>query len=735
MQNAMRRVVITGLGAVTPLAVGVRPTWKRLIDGHCGIVNIKDRDPKFASLPSQVAGVIPPGLRVDGGWHSKEWLQPGDDRKMALFAQYAMASAEEALQDANWLPQSEEDLEATGVYIGSGIGSLDDAYNTAVEFEKGGYKKVSPLFVPRLLINLAAGHISMRYGFKVRVIQSTTACTTGVHAIGDAARMIAFGDADVMVAGGAESCIHPLAVAGFARARSLATGWNDNPQKASRPFDRSRAGFVIGEGAGAVVLEELEHAKARGASIYAEVRGYGLSSDAHHMTAPREDGQGPYLAMKRALKQAGIKPGSVDYVNAHATSTVLGDAAENRAIKTLLLGDDGHMNAGQVNISSTKGAVGHLLGAAGAAETIFTVLALQNNILPPTLNLDQAGDPAADFDCNYVPNTAQDCNVQVALSNSFGFGGTNASICLTKYQNIVVITSIVVASTAAAVSSRFGAFSRVGGIIGSSVSATFLIVLGIMNVFILYKLIKQLREIINSPADSPEPEFQIEGGGCLFRVLKRMFKLIDRPWKMYPLGVMFGLGFDTSSEIALLGISAISASQGTSFWLILLFPVLFTAGMCLLDTTDGALMMALYTSTRLAKDTIAVLYYQAVLTGVTVMVAVVIGVIQFLGMLQGAANLEGGFWDGVEVASDNYDIIGGAICGSFVVFGILSAILYRPWRKHVDAKRNALIRPYDGDEFDMTEPRNAEGTHGEPELIQEAPEPFVRSDRKGDHVV
>ncbi|KAH0277985.1 ketoacyl synthase domain-containing protein, partial [Aureobasidium melanogenum] len=720
MQNAMRRVVITGLGAVTPLAVGVRPTWKRLIDGHCGIVNIKDRDPRFASLPSQVAGVIPSGLKVDGGWHSKEWLQPGDDRKMALFAQYAMASAEEALQDANWTPQSEEDLQATGVYIGSGIGSLDDAYNTAVEFEKGGYKKVSPLFVPRLLINLAAGHISMKYGFKGPNHAATTACTTGVHAIGDAARMVAFGDADVMVAGGAESCIHPLAVAGFARARSLATDWNDNPQKASRPFDKSRAGFVIGEGAGVVVLEELEHAKARGASIYAEVKGYGLSSDAHHMTAPQEDGQGPYLAMKRALKQAGIKPGSVDYVNAHATSTVLGDAAENRAIKTLLLGEDGYTSASQVNISSTKGAVGHLLGAAGAAETIFTVLALQNNTLPPTLNLEQAGDPATDFSCNYVPNTAQDCNVQVALSNSFG---------------IVVITSIVVASTAAAVSSRFGAFSRVGGIIGSSVSATFLIVLGVMNVFILYKLIKQLREIINTPADSPEPEFQIEGGGCLFRVLKRMFKLIDRPWKMYPLGVMFGLGFDTSSEIALLGISAISASQGTSFWLILLFPVLFTAGMCLLDTTDGALMMALYTSTRLAKDTIAVLYYQAVLTGVTVMVAVVIGVIQFLGMLQGAANLEGGFWNGVEVASDNYDIIGGAICGSFVVFGVLSAILYRPWRRRVDAKRNALIRPYDMDEFDITEPHNTEGTHGEPELIQEAPEPFVRSDRKGDHVV
>ncbi|KAI5207013.1 NicO-domain-containing protein [Aureobasidium subglaciale] len=276
-----------------------------------------------------------------------------------------------------------------------------------------------------------------------------------------------------------------------------------------------------------------------------------------------------------------------------------------------------------------------------------------------------------------------------------------------------------------------------------------------MNVFILYKLIKQLRKIINSPANSPEPEFQIEGGGCLFHILKRMFKLIDRPWKMYPLGVLFGLGFDTSSEIALLGISAISASQGTSFWLILLFPVLFTAGMCLLDTTDGALMMALYTSTRLAKDTIAVLYYQAVLTGVTVLVAVVIGVIQFLGMLQGAADLKGGFWDGVEVATDNYDIIGesrllsldskartnlslgGAICGSFVVFGVLSAIMYRPWRKRVDAKRDALVVEYADDEVDTDMRRGGDigETHGEPQLVQEQASEQSRADRKGGQVV
>ncbi|KAI4844813.1 NicO-domain-containing protein [Aureobasidium sp. EXF-8845] len=542
----------------------------------------------------------------------------------------------EALQDANWMPKSEEDLQATGVYIGSGIGSLDDAYNTAVEFEKGGYKKVSPLFVPRLLINLAAGHISMRYGFK-----------------------------------------------------------------------------------------ELEHAKARGASIYAEVRGYGLSSDAHHMTAPREDGQGPYLAMKRALKQAGIKPGSVDYVNAHATSTVLGDAAENRAIKTLLLGEEGYMNAGEVNISSTKGAVGHLLGAAGAVETIFTVLALQNrkvtmckSLYP--IALDDEGSKNAIY--LRLKTRSQYYHAKIPVLKRLPFPSIAIIALLVvvnivvwivvgivlSYHTIVVITSIVVASTAAAVSTRFGAFSRVGGIIGSSVSATFLIVLGIMNVFILYKLIKQLRVIINSPADAPEAEFQIEGGGCLFRVLKRTFKLIDRPWKMYPLGVLFGLGFDTSSEIALLGISAISASQGTSIWLILIFPVLFTS----------------------AKDSIAVLYYQAVLTGVTVLVAVVIGVIQFLGMLQGAADLEGGFWDGVIVASDNYDIIGGAICGSFVVFGVGSAILYRPWRKRVDAKRNALMRPYEEDQDDMG------GIHGEPQIVlEELSAPQVRSDRKGDVVV
>lgn len=428
----MRRVVVTGLGLVTPLGIGVRRTWKRLIDAQCGIVSIKDRSPNFAVLPSQVAALVPVGSKEDGMWNSTEHFSPTDERRMARFAQYAMVASEEALNDAGWSPSKEEDLEVTGVYMGSGIGSLDDVYDTTVAYEKGGYRKVSPLFVPRLLINLAAGHVSMRYGFKGPNHAATTACTTGAHSIGDASRLIQFGDADVMIAGGSESCIHPLAVSGFARARSLATQWNDRPAESSRPFDRDRDGFVIGEGAGVVVLEELEHAKARGAKIYAEVAGYGLSSDAYHMTAPREDGQGPRLAMKHALRHAGLKPSAVDYINAHATSTPLGDAAENRAIKDLLLGEDGKGKASDINISSTKGAIGHLLGAAGSVEAIFTVLGIHHNTLPPTLNLSNPGDPYENFDCNYVPKTAQQKEINVALSNSFGFGGTNASLCFRK---------------------------------------------------------------------------------------------------------------------------------------------------------------------------------------------------------------------------------------------------------------------------------------------------------------
>ncbi|KAJ5174106.1 uncharacterized protein N7500_002037 [Penicillium coprophilum] len=427
----MRRVVVTGLGAVTPLGVGIRRTWKRLLDGHCGVVNVKDRDERFAEQPCQVAAVVPQGSREDGGWTASEWLNRGvsnffrltslgelyyicnadtlsqEERKMAKFAQYAMAATEEALQDASWKPEFFDQREATG------------------------YKKVNPLFVPKLLINLGAGHISMKYGLMGPSHSATTACTTGAHSIGDAARFIACGDADVMVAGGAESCIHPLAIGGFARARSLATGFNDNPEKASRPFDADRAGFVVGEGAAVMILEELEHALARGARIYAEVKGYGCSSDAHHMTSPKENGEGAFMAMKKALKQAQLRPSAVDYVNAHATSTIVGDAAENAAIKALLLGPDGKDKAADVNVSSTKGALGHLLGGAGAIEALISVLAIHENTMPPTINLDRLADG---FDCNYAPKDPQSRQIDVALTNSFGFGGTNSSLCFANYS-------------------------------------------------------------------------------------------------------------------------------------------------------------------------------------------------------------------------------------------------------------------------------------------------------------
>ncbi|KAJ5101526.1 Thiolase-like [Penicillium alfredii] len=420
----MRRVVVTGLGAVTPLGVGIRHTWRRLLDGHCGIVNVNHRDPRFTEVPCQIAAVVPPGTRRDGGWNASEWLSRSEERKMALFAQYAMAATEEALEDADWKPEPFERREATGVCLGSGIGNFDEIYDTVVAYEKGGYKKVNPLFVPKLLINLGAGHISMKYGFMGPNHSATTACTTGAHSVGDAARFIACGDADVMVAGGAESCIHPLAIGGFARARSLATDFNDAPEKASRPFDADRGGFVVGEGAAVMVLEDLEHALSRGAQIYAEVKGYGCSSDAHHMTAPKDNGEGAYMAMKKALKQAQLPPAAVDYVNAHATSTIVGDAAENAAIKSLLLGPDGKQKPADINVSSTKGALGHLLGGAGAIEALFSILAIHENTMPPTINLNRL---ANGFDCNYAPNQPQSRQINVALTNSFGFGGTNRS--------------------------------------------------------------------------------------------------------------------------------------------------------------------------------------------------------------------------------------------------------------------------------------------------------------------
>ncbi|KIV82849.1 beta-ketoacyl-acyl-carrier-protein synthase II, variant 2 [Exophiala sideris] len=318
----------------------------------------------------------------------------------------------------------------TGVCLGSGIGNLEELYETSLAYhQEKNYRKIHPLFVPRLLINLGAGHISMRYGLKGPNHAVTTACTTGAHSLGDASRFIKSGEADVMIAGGAEACIHPLAIGGFARSRSLATNFNDEPQLSSRPFDKDRAGFVIGEGAACVILEELEHAKNRGARIYAELVGYGNSADAHHLTAPREDGSGALLAMEKALKQAQIPPSAVDYINAHATSTPLGDAAEYHAVKALMLGGHGREKPSDINVSSTKGAIGHLLGAAGAVEAVFTVLAIHEDVLPPTINLVSPGEG---FDCNNIANSAQQADVQVALTNSFGFGGTNASLCFKR---------------------------------------------------------------------------------------------------------------------------------------------------------------------------------------------------------------------------------------------------------------------------------------------------------------
>ncbi|KAI1089695.1 putative 3-oxoacyl--synthase [Rostrohypoxylon terebratum] len=427
----MRRVVITGLGAITPLGVGVRHSWNRLIAGHSGIASVAGFEPqkKWRELTSTVAGIVPKSGTGEGEWRPDDWLSAADQRRMSTFTQYAIAVSEMALNDAGWKPEKQEDLESTGVCLGSGIGNLDDIYNTSLAYEQDGYRKVSPLFVPKILINLAAGHIAMRYGLQGPNHAATTACTTGAHAIGDASRFIAFGDADVMVAGGAESCIHPLTFAGFGRSRSLSTAFNDDPSASCRPFDRWRNGFVVSEGAAVLVLEELEHAKARGARIYAELKGYGCSGDAYHMTAPRENGSAAYLSMKKALKHAGIKPHQVGYINAHATSTSVGDIAEAVAIRSLMVGEEGYSNESQVAVSGTKGSIGHLLGAAGAIEAVFSILAIAENILPPTLNLTE---PDVEPKFNFVPLKAQEKHVNVSLSNSFGFGGTNATLVFSR---------------------------------------------------------------------------------------------------------------------------------------------------------------------------------------------------------------------------------------------------------------------------------------------------------------
>ncbi len=414
----MRRVVVTGMGAVTPLGVGVGHAWKRLIEGHSGVKAIEDFD--VSDLPSKIAGQIPQGPKAEGGFTADEWVAVKDQRKMDLFIQYAIAAAQEAVEDSGWVPANEDEQDRTGVLVGSGIGGLEDVYDGTITLHERGPRRLTPFFIPAALINLASGQISIRFGFKGPNHAVVTACSTGAHAIGDAARMIMLDDADVMVAGGAEAAVCRIGVAGFAAARALSTGFNDTPSAASRPWDRDRDGFVMGEGAGVVVLEELEHAKKRGATIYGEVIGYGMSGDAFHITAPSEDGDGAFRAMRNALRRAELDPSDIDYINAHGTSTPLGDEIEVGAVKRLF-GDAAYA----LTMSSTKSAIGHLLGAAGSVEAIFSLLAIRDRVAPPTLNLD---NPSEGCDIDLAPKTAKQREIKYVLSNSFGFGGTNASL-------------------------------------------------------------------------------------------------------------------------------------------------------------------------------------------------------------------------------------------------------------------------------------------------------------------
>jgi 3-oxoacyl-[acyl-carrier-protein] synthase II len=414
----MRRVVVTGMGLVTPLGCGVGPVWERLIDGQSGIRAIQDFD--VSDMPCKIAGQVPRGETASGLFNADDWMAPKDQRKVEPFIVYAMAAAVQAVEDSGWKPTDEEPRERTGVMIGSGIGGLDGIASTALVLQEKGPRRVSPFFIPACLINLASGHVSIRYGFKGPNHSVVTACSTGAHAIGDASRLIGLGDADVMVAGGAEAAVCRIGLAGFAAARALSTAFNDDPPAASRPWDKDRDGFVMGEGAGIVVLEELEHAKRRGAKIYAEVIGYGMSGDAYHITAPAPDGNGGYRAMRGALKSAALEPNQIDYVNAHGTSTPLGDEIELSAVKRLF-GEAAY----KLSMSSTKSAIGHLLGAAGSVEAIFSILAMRDGVVPPTRNLD---NPSDGCDIDLVPHKAKERPVKYALSNSFGFGGTNASL-------------------------------------------------------------------------------------------------------------------------------------------------------------------------------------------------------------------------------------------------------------------------------------------------------------------
>jgi 3-oxoacyl-[acyl-carrier-protein] synthase II len=429
LTTTARRVVVTGIGLITPMGQGTELTWAAILAGKSGIGRVTTFDP--ADYACQVAGEVPRidgrgggGPDIPGSFDPDQTLSPRDQRRVDDFILYAIAAADEALKDSGWQPENETDRERAGVMIGSGIGGLGTIERTSIELHEKGPRRVGPFFIPSALINLASGQVSIRHGLKGPNHSVVTACATGAHAVGDAARLIKYGDADLMLAGGAEAAICRVGMAGFIAARAMSTGFNDHPEKASRPYDKDRDGFVMGEGAGVLVLEELEHARARGAKIYAEVAGYGLAGDAYHITAPAEDGDGGFRAMRAALNDAGVQMSDVDYINAHGTSTPLGDEIELGAVTRLL----GNAAAG-ATMSSTKSATGHLLGAAGAIEAAFSVLAIRDQIAPPTINLD---NPSVETDIDLVPNKAKPMKIDVALSNSFGFGGTNASVVFKK---------------------------------------------------------------------------------------------------------------------------------------------------------------------------------------------------------------------------------------------------------------------------------------------------------------
>jgi 3-oxoacyl-[acyl-carrier-protein] synthase II len=419
----MRRVVVTGVGMVTPLASGVEPTWQRLLAGESGIRPIETFE--VSDLPSKIAGQIPRGDGSDGTFNADQWMEPKEQRKVDEFILFAMAAARQALDDADWHPQEYDDQISTGVLIGSGIGGIEGIAETALLLRDRGPRRISPFFIPGRIINLASGYVSIAHALKGPNSAVVTACSTGAHAIGDAGRLVALGDADVMVAGGAESPVNRLSIAGFCACRALSTGFNETPMRASRPYDRDRDGFVMGEGAGVVVLEEYEHAQRRGAHIYGELIGYGMSGDAFHITAPSEDGDGALRCMKAAMRRAEISPGDIDYVNAHGTST-MADEIELKAVERLV----GNA-AGKISMSSTKSAIGHLLGAAGTVEAIFCLLAMRDQVAPPTINLD---NPSVDTALDLVPHKARKRPINITLSNSFGFGGTNASLVFRRMQ-------------------------------------------------------------------------------------------------------------------------------------------------------------------------------------------------------------------------------------------------------------------------------------------------------------